>query len=224
MVALSGVEARPIRCLQRGPMTVLAIDTATPFPAVALLADGGEWFERFPSDRRISERLIPSIRDLLSRGHRRLSDVERVVVLSGPGSFTGIRIGLATAWAFSHSCGIGVESMTTLEALAECLRGKAEQVAVAMDAGRGDCWTATYDLDGERAHVLAPPRLVAAAEHRSDRPTIPVLRIPPDVPPELPAVAAARAASRRPNRDRNDLAPVYLRLAAAEERRGTSAS
>jgi tRNA threonylcarbamoyladenosine biosynthesis protein TsaB len=206
-------------------MTVLAIDAATPYAAVALAADEGEWCETFPSNRLVSERLIPSIRDVLSRSRRRLSDVRHLVVLSGPGSFTGIRIGLATAWAFSKTCKMTIESMTTLEAMAESLRGEAERAAVVLDAGRGDFWTATYQLQATRAQVLTPPRL-EASEGRpvSFDPNLRVLRIPPDTPPELPALAAARAARRQPDVERSELAPVYLRLPAAEERRGASAS
>src|SRR5215468_7853145 len=103
-------------------MLVLAIDTASPAPAVAL-ADGAlDVEERLPSDRSASEDLLPAIERLLAGSGRTLLSCERIAVCSGPGSFTGLRVGLATAWGLARALQRPVEGVSTLEAMAEGAR------------------------------------------------------------------------------------------------------
>jgi hypothetical protein len=119
--------------------SVLALDTASPFPAVSLLRDGVASSKRLSSDRRASEELLPAIEQLFAQTGARLRDCERIAVCSGPGSFTGLRIGLATAWGLSRGSGVEVEPVPTLEVMAEAARDSGvEQVAAALDAGRGE--------------------------------------------------------------------------------------
>jgi len=80
-------------------MQILAIDTASPTPSVTLLARGGVWEEVLPPDRRASEELLPAIERCLASAGAKLAECDRIAVCSGPGSFTGLRVGLATAWA-----------------------------------------------------------------------------------------------------------------------------
>ena len=82
-------------------MIVLAIDAASPLPAVALAAGGDVFDEALPRDRRASEDLLPAIQRVLARSGRRLSDCERLAVCAGPGSFTGVR-GLPAMETFYH--------------------------------------------------------------------------------------------------------------------------
>ncbi|HEY4231356.1 MAG TPA: tRNA (adenosine(37)-N6)-threonylcarbamoyltransferase complex dimerization subunit type 1 TsaB, partial [Thermoanaerobaculia bacterium] len=72
-------------------MQILAIDTASPRPAVSLLAGGALFEEPLPTDRRSSEALLPAIASILAAAKSRLEDCARLAVCSGPGSFTGIR-------------------------------------------------------------------------------------------------------------------------------------
>src|SRR5690242_13165841 len=68
-------------------MQILAIDTASPLPAVSLLANGDLFEETLPSDRRSSEALLPAIARVLAAAKSRLADCTRIAVCSGPGSF-----------------------------------------------------------------------------------------------------------------------------------------
>ena len=103
-------------------MIVLAIDTASPAPAVALADETSVFVEPLPSDRTASEDLLPSIERVLAAGGRTLASCQRIAVCSGPGSFTGLRVGLATAWGLARALGCAVESVSTLSAMAEAAR------------------------------------------------------------------------------------------------------
>jgi tRNA threonylcarbamoyl adenosine modification protein YeaZ len=104
-------------------MQILALDTASPAPSVTLLATGGAvWEETLSPDRRASEELLPAIERCFAAAGTRLPDCDRIAVCSGPGSFTGLRIGLATAWGLGRAAGVLVETVPTLEALAETAR------------------------------------------------------------------------------------------------------
>jgi len=103
-------------------MTVLAVDTAGQKPSVALISNGRLFEEPLPDDRRASEDLLPAIRRVLASAGIRLTECERIGVCAGPGSFTGVRVGLATVWALGRATGIAVEPVSTLEAMAEAAR------------------------------------------------------------------------------------------------------
>src|SRR6476659_2184319 len=135
-------------------MQILALDTASPFPSVTLLVRGEFREESFSQDRRASEELLPAIERCLAAAGTTLARCDRIAVCSGPGSFTGLRIGLATAWALGRAAGVAVETVSTLEALAETAREPGvDRVAAVLDAGRGDVVLAVYSLDGARARI-----------------------------------------------------------------------
>ncbi|HWZ85963.1 MAG TPA: tRNA (adenosine(37)-N6)-threonylcarbamoyltransferase complex dimerization subunit type 1 TsaB, partial [Thermoanaerobaculia bacterium] len=132
-------------------MIVLALETASPSPAVALLSDGRLFEQMLPADRRASEELLPALRRVLESAGRTLADCERIGVCAGPGSFTGLRVGLATAWGLGRALGIPVEAVSTLEAMAEAARSAgAGRVVAVLDAGRGDLVCERFDLSGLR--------------------------------------------------------------------------
>lgn len=206
---------------------VLAIDTASPSPAVAL-AVGPEVFEEaLASDRRSSEELLPAIQSVLARAGRALTDCDRFAVCAGPGSFTGLRIGLATAWGLSRAIGRPVESVSTLEAMAEACRapGLAE-VLVALDAGRGEAAAALYDLSGSRASVRGAIERVPLAEIRALAPQSTLAALPDGwlvgslTPLLSPARALALAVARSKREQAGTPTPIYSRQSAAEEKRG----
>jgi tRNA threonylcarbamoyladenosine biosynthesis protein TsaB len=214
-------------------MTVLALDTASPSPAVALFTSGRLFEEALPGDRRASEELLPAIRRLLASSGVSLAQCARIGVCAGPGSFTGLRVGLATAWGFGRARGIPVEPVSTLEAMAETARAPGVPRAVAvLDAGRGDLVCERFDLAGPRARSLAPAVLLrseeAAAFCAGDR----VVALPgnlvapaPAPPPGTIAAALAAALVRSPGPDRDALSPlsaIYSRPSAAEEKHGAA--
>jgi tRNA threonylcarbamoyl adenosine modification protein YeaZ len=210
-------------------MTVLALDTASPAPAVAL-ADGDVVFlESLPADRGASEELLPAIERVLADGRLALSDCDRIAVCGGPGSFTGLRVGLATAWALARSVGRSVESVSTLEAMAEAARAAgASEVLVALDAGRGEAVAAAYSLSSRRARAVLPPRRLPLGELPSLSEGRLCIALPADLvagalpPTESPAAALAKAVAREPGPAAVGMSPFYSRSSAAEEKHGAA--
>ena len=210
-------------------MQVLALDTASPAPSVTLLAHGEAWEERLPDDRRSSEELLPAISRCLAAARIALGDCERIAVCAGPGSFTGIRVGLATAWGLGRAAQIPVETVSTLEALAETCRGLgAERVAAALDAGRGQVVLGVYSLVAARASPEgAPARLPLEAARIAIRDLAGVF-LPPDLLGS-DGLAAGRSVSRAlalavdrvPGQTASVLEGIYARPSAAEEKRGS---
>jgi tRNA threonylcarbamoyladenosine biosynthesis protein TsaB len=209
-------------------MNVLALDTAGPSPSVALLA--GERFAEatLPSDRRASEALLPAIGRVLDACGLRLEDVTRIAVCAGPGSFTGLRVGLATAWGFGRALGIPVEAVSTLEAMAEAARSEGvSRVVTALDAGRGEIICEAFALDGPRARSLAPanrraPSQLVALYSEGLRVALPAGLVGPAgvAPRQTIAEALARAVARAPGTDGAPPTAIYSRPSAAEEKRG----
>jgi tRNA threonylcarbamoyladenosine biosynthesis protein TsaB len=148
---------------------VLAFDTATPATAVALRgADGAVAEARddpAPGARPgHATRLLPMADALLGEAGLRWRDVERIAVGVGPGTFTGLRVGVATARGLAQSLGVELVAVSSLRALAfEAARRVSDAYALAViDARRGEVFAAAYALDGLRE--LSEPRAVAPAE------------------------------------------------------------
>jgi len=90
-------------------MLTLGVDTAEPIGGVALFEDGSVAAEQLMDEPlRHAERLIPSIEQLLEASSRTRCEIERISVNRGPGSFTGLRIGLATANGLCQALGAGL--------------------------------------------------------------------------------------------------------------------
>jgi tRNA threonylcarbamoyl adenosine modification protein YeaZ len=129
----------------------LAFDTATAV-ATSALVDGDEIL-----GERVSraQTLLEDVDALLRQGGAHPRDLGALVVGIGPGSFTGVRIGLATVLGFHQALGLPVATPTTFEALAAAAPEDAEVVIAAVDALRGD-WSVQV--------ASSEPELVAGAE------------------------------------------------------------
>ncbi len=159
-------------------MTLLAIETATDTVAVALLRDDGGVTERVHAGGRAhAELLAPSIEEVCASAGCTVSQLDAIAVDIGPGLFTGLRVGVATAKALSQALGIGVLGVTSLDVLAAAAldadrerRVSAEPggsgpplgaTASVVDARRGEVFAAVYRFDrdppaGERAGRVDP--------------------------------------------------------------------
>ncbi len=156
-------------------MIVLGIDTATSRASVAL-ARGVEIAALLGLDGRGRHAgdLLARIDGLLVGAGLRPSDLSGIAVTVGPGSFTGVRIGMATAKGLAYALGQPLGGLSTLEALALAALGPkgppAPRLCVAIEAGRGEMYAAIFRLeaagiDRETAdRVWRPPDLARALQ------------------------------------------------------------
>ncbi len=131
-------------------MNVLAIETATPACALGLrTSDGIEVGWVVDDERHHTEALTSSISRLLSESGLHVRDVDRIVVDRGPGLFTGLRVGLATALGLSQGAGCALVGVTSLELLAHGAReyGTRGTLVCAVDGRRGEVFVQTFRLD-----------------------------------------------------------------------------
>ncbi|MFZ1162680.1 tRNA (adenosine(37)-N6)-threonylcarbamoyltransferase complex dimerization subunit type 1 TsaB [Mycobacterium sp.] len=126
---------------------VLAIDTSTPAVTAGVVADGELVAERVSIDARAhAERITPNVLAAIVDAGHRLTDLDAVVVGCGPGPFTGLRVGMATAAAYGHALGLPVYGVCSLDAIGGQTTG---EVLVVTDARRREVYWARY-RDGVR--------------------------------------------------------------------------
>ncbi len=102
--------------------------------------------------RTYSARLIPEIAAMLESQHATLRDIEAIVVVNGPGSFTGIRVGLSTAKGLAEGAGIPLIAVSRLALLAGA--SGLPHVLAAVDAGRGEYYVGEYQNGNNLGEVL----------------------------------------------------------------------
>jgi tRNA threonylcarbamoyladenosine biosynthesis protein TsaB len=119
-------------------LNILALETTDLAGSVATWADGRLFRElSLPSHQRSAQSLAPAIGDVLAQTGWRPTDVNLVAVTVGPGSFTGLRVGVTTAKTLAYCCGAAVVGLDTLEVLAAAAPNGFTRLAVAVDAQRG---------------------------------------------------------------------------------------
>ena len=126
---------------------VLAIDTATPAVTAGIVDGSGVLAERVSIDARAhAERITPNVLAALADAGRTMADLGAVVVGCGPGPFTGLRVGMATAAAYGHALGIPVYGVCSLDGIGGQTTG---ETLVVTDARRREVYWARY-RDGVR--------------------------------------------------------------------------
>ena len=126
-------------------LLILGIDTITLACSVALLQDGVLLAEFTLNVKKThSERLMPLVEKLLQESGVEREQLQAIAVAAGPGSFTGIRIGVATARALAQGLAIPAVGISTLEALAEGITAPGALVCPLLDARRNQVYTALY--------------------------------------------------------------------------------
>lgn len=140
----------------------LAIDTATPQVGLALAGREGIAGElRLNAGRRHGETLTPAIQSLLSFAGVGLEDVSRLAVDIGPGLFTGLRVGVATAKALGSALGLPVVPCTSLDVLAHSVAWLGRPVAAVVDARRGEVFWARYEPAGDAMTQVTEPAVAS---------------------------------------------------------------
>jgi len=151
-------------------MILLAIDTSGPQGSIALARAPED--ERSPSELEIldlipleggtfSAQLVPQIAGLLAKHGLNKADVDAFAAASGPGSFTGLRVGLAVIKALAEILGKPVAAVSRLEALARAAEVRGTVLA-ALDAGRGETYAGLYDI--QEVAQMRSERLLTNAE------------------------------------------------------------
>ena len=192
-------------------MRVLSLDSATPFPALAVVDEAGHG-RVVPLPAAAAEALPSAVADALAETALSVADLDRVAVLSGPGSFTGLRAGIAFARGLARARGIPLALVPTFRAAALALADDGDAVFV-LDAGRGEVHAARRS-GGRLAEAPAPrPRADVLAEAAAAGLRVLDLGAAP-----LPLASAAARAAAAAGPDAPIAAVVYGRASAAEEK------
>jgi tRNA threonylcarbamoyladenosine biosynthesis protein TsaB len=221
------------------PLHILALDTTTRGGSVAVNRDGTLIVAR-TGDPALThgERLPHDIMAALEAAHLQVGDVDLLAVGAGPGSFTGLRVGIATVQGLAVARGIKVVPVSTLEALVRSLDGSAPNhlLAAWMDGQRGEVFAALYgDAQRELLPAMAgsPETVLHSWRRVLDRPVVfvgdgavryravidtglgPSARI---VAPAALAGTIARMAFEEPQRAvaPHEIVPIYVRRPDAE--------
>ena len=147
-----------------GGLTILGFDTATTVCSAALWAGGTvRAHRRSEEGGRHAETLVPMLREVAAEGGTTLAAIDRFAVTIGPGSFTGIRIGLAAARGLALAGGRPLIGLSTLEVLAAgVLAAECDgPILAALDAGRGRLFAQLFDRS--LCALCAPEALSAGA-------------------------------------------------------------
>ena len=223
-------------------MLILAFESSARAASVALLRDGALLSQYSQCSALTHSRtLLPMAEDMLRNAELRLQDVDLIAVAHGPGSFTGIRIGVSTvkglAWAGEKPC-VGV---STLEAMAWHGLAAGGLICPVMDARRSQVYTALFRIAEGRPQRCTKDRPLALQElaqelRAAEEPTFLVgdgaaitaaflqeagipFRLAPENLRWQSAWGVAMAAADKTPGTADELLPVYLRLSQAERER-----
>ncbi len=227
-------------------MLTLAFETSAKAASVALLEAGrllGESYQN--TGLTHSQTLMVMAEDLLKQCGRAVSDLTAVAVAQGPGSFTGVRIGVAAAKGFAWGRELPCYGVSTLEAMAASLGIWQGYVCPVMDARRSQVYNALFYVNLGKIERIREDRAIALADlekelltldgpiflvgdgssltHKTLSGSVPNLVLPPEHRMHQRAVGVAllaeKSAARGEKADPNALTPNYLRLSQAERER-----
>jgi tRNA threonylcarbamoyladenosine biosynthesis protein TsaB len=210
-------------------MNILAIETATTACAIGLATSDGERLSLVVNDdRHHTESLVPGIRELLASVDLGAKSLDRIVVDRGPGLYTGLRVGLATAVGLALAADCDLVGVTSLEVLAAGAHraGVRGQLLAAVDGRRGEVFVQSFQLGDAVAtssepSVERPADVIAQWASRGDvtvtgdgvarygdqfHSLATMTIFEQSVPPPLEAIEVG--ASRLPE---SDIVPLYLR-------------
>ena len=227
-------------------MLTLAFETSAKAASVALTENGkllGESYQN--TGLTHSQTLMVMAEDLLKQCGKTVSDLTAVAVAEGPGSFTGVRIGVAAAKGFAWGRELPCYGISTLEAMAVSLGAYEGHICACMDARRSQVYNALFLVNNGAVERVTVDRAIALAELKTelehiDGPIflvgdganltyktlsaeIPNLILPPEHRLHQRAVGVALLAEKKQaagdSGDANALSPNYLRLSQAERER-----
>ena len=227
-------------------MRILAFETSAKAASVALLEDGrllGESYQN--TGLTHSQTLMVMAEDMLKAAGKTVADIDAVAVAEGPGSFTGVRIGVAAAKGFAWGAELPCYGISTLEAMAVSLGVYQGYVCACMDARRNQVYNALFYVNYGEIRRVTEDRAIALAElkeellklegpiflvgdgamltHKTLAAEVTGLILPLEHRIQQRAVGvallAAKKAANGESGDANALSPNYLRLSQAERER-----
>ena len=227
-------------------MLILAFETSAKAASVALMDEKkllGESYQN--TGLTHSQTLMVMAEDLLKQCGKTVADVTAVAVAHGPGSFTGVRIGVAAAKGFAWGAQLPCYGVSTLEAMAESLGIYQGYVCPVMDARRSQVYNALFYVNQGQLQRVKEDRAIALSELKEELQTLdgpvflvgdgssltystlsgdlPALVLPPEHRMHQRATGVAILAARKQAAgeaaDGNALTPNYLRLSQAERER-----
>jgi tRNA threonylcarbamoyladenosine biosynthesis protein TsaB len=221
------------------PQKIIALETGGTRGSVAALNGPKGLLQRdLNPDQRSAQSLAPAVRQVLAEVGWRPADVQLVAITMGPGSFTGLRVGVTTAKTLAYVVGAHLIGVNTLEALAQQVPCQTERLDAVIDAGRQELYVGQFvphdgfwqPTSGGRIESIAswlnglPPRAMVTGPALAKF----AARLPSHVTSapasawNLTALAVGQVAWRHYQAGRRDdpfqLTPLYLRRSAAEEK------
>jgi tRNA threonylcarbamoyladenosine biosynthesis protein TsaB len=224
----------------------LGVDTATGIASVGLVSDDTAVVRQQPMASSHARTLLPLVDDVLAAAGADLREIGLLAVSIGPGSFTGLRIGLAVVKGLALACGTPVVGVPTLWAYARALGPRSGTVWPVLDARKGEVYAAGYRWQGDSLEEIAAPAALtpsalavlvrapatlvgdgvdAYADRWSAMPGVTAIRLA-ECPPNGAVVARLGTTlfSADGGADLTALEPRYCRRSEAEMTRGGNAA
>jgi len=144
---------------------ILALDSSGLVASVAVVEDDNMLAEYTVNYKKThSQTLLPMLDEIVKMTEQDLGTIDAIAVAAGPGSFTGLRIGSATAKGLGLALDRPLIHVPTVDALAWNLYGSRARICPMMDARRNQVYTGVYGFDGETFEVLVPQMAAAVTE------------------------------------------------------------
>jgi tRNA threonylcarbamoyladenosine biosynthesis protein TsaB len=144
---------------------ILGIDSSDDFLSVGLAKSDEIIFScSFEPGSKNKNMLHQHLRNVLAEANVSMEEIEAVALAIGPGSFTGLRVGLAVAKGICWSLGLPLVGVSSLLAIAHCARKDWERIAIVKDARRNEFYYAAYQRSGENLVQVVPDSVGSAEE------------------------------------------------------------
>lgn len=220
-------------------MKILGIETSGRSGTISVVEDESELAgtELSATGRRHARTLVPEIGQLLQQLNLKLADLDGIAVSIGPGSFTGLRVGVVCAKTLAYALNKPMIAVDTFEAIAASQAKDIQVVWVIDDALRGDVYAGKYQLENDTIITQQPPALTSLEEFRENLKSAEIVTGPGvtklqedlgglalgDEQYRIPqAMEIALIGEQRLNADLTDnlwrVEPHYIRRSAAEEK------
>ena len=150
-------------------MRILALESSAKAASCAVLSDGVPLAQAWQATGLTHSRtLLPMVQDMLRNSELTLSDMDAIAIAAGPGSFTGLRIGLATVKGLSWAADKPCIAVSTLEGMAHPLRHLESIIVCAMDARRAQIYNAVFLAEGGKLTRLREDRAISLEDAAAD--------------------------------------------------------